>query len=254
MDMQYSNLGNLQKLEDFFENLHSYLPSRAKSVSLITPKPEYQYLAGTESLSNWIASLRAPLIAARRGGFLCDPWAVAGLKRDEVRNSRVLAWLLDPRESHGFGDVFLKTVTQKIFPDMPVTGDRYDYSVRTESSPDGDGANRLDIEIEAPNCYLVIEVKIDAVEGERQLARYAEICAARARGKPWKIIFLTPKGKNAGTAGDAFNRVVPLAWSDLSGMLERSLEKPDAVSAKARSREMFTYHLVEWFLKHIRKF
>lgn len=251
--LQRKSLGlTADRLGELFAKLEGILPPQAKP----TKQEQYKRLADVSALNMFLAEdIKEPLIAARRGGFLCDPWDVAGLKRDEVRNSRVLAWMLDPRESHGFGSVFLRAVVEEVLPEIiEVTDDRYRYTVRTESSPDGDSANRLDIEIEALDFYLVIEVKIDAAEGERQVARYAEVCDARAKGKPWKIVFLTPAGRKALSAGEYEEYVVPMAWGDLSRLLDRSLRETAVPTSPTSSREMFAYHLVEWFLKHVDKF
>lgn len=251
--LQRKSLGlTADRLGELFAKLKEVLPSQAKPAY----QEQYKRLADVGALNKFLVEdIEEPLIAARRGGFLCDPWDVAGLKRDEVRNSRVLAWMLDPRESHGFGSVFLRAVVEKALPGIEVTDDRYRYTVRTESSPDGDNSNRLDIEIEAPDFYLVIEVKIDAVEGEQQVARYAEVCKARVKDKkPWKIVFLTPAGRKALSAGEYEEFVVPMAWGDLSRMLGQALRKTVVPTSLTRSREMFAYHLVEWFLKHVDKF
>lgn len=35
-----------------------------------------------------------------------------GVVNTEIRHSNVLAWLLNPRENHGIGDVFIKKLIQ----------------------------------------------------------------------------------------------------------------------------------------------
>ena len=141
----------LQELGSFFSKLHNILPSQIAPPSAHQYKHLLPYLPDWEQ---WLTGLSDPLAAARRGGFLCDPWEIAGLKRDEVRNSRVLAWLLAPRESHGFGDLLLSSLLAELgrrstsleLPKSPDDG----CCVRIECSPLGDGRNRLDIEIDAP--------------------------------------------------------------------------------------------------------
>lgn len=58
----------------------------------------------TVRLDSLLQNLEGTMPDARNGAFLCDPWEVACLGKDEVRNSAVLAWLLNPRGNHGIGD------------------------------------------------------------------------------------------------------------------------------------------------------
>lgn len=275
---QYS-LAKVQEMKEFFENLRVALPLKQQRESLLPslgnffqklagflpPRtkpsipPEYTHLSDLEALKKWLESdIAEPLLAARHGGFLCDPWEIAGLKRDEVRNSRVLAWLFDPRGNHGFGDLFLSALLVEIdrrspmlaLPKFPHEGCR----VRVESSPDGDSSNRLDIEVDAPNFYLIIEVKIDATEGREQLLRYGDVGLARAKGRPWGIVFLTPKGAISHTAAHYTDRVTLLPWGNLSSVLARSLHAHHAQKSQARSHEKLTYFLAKRFLQHVRNF
>jgi len=52
---------------------------------------------------------------ARGSGDCANLWKVAGLKRDEVRISSVLAWFLRHRGTHGQGDKLLVALVQRIF-------------------------------------------------------------------------------------------------------------------------------------------
>jgi len=245
----------LQELGSFFSKLHNILPSQIAPPSAHQYKHLLPYLPDWEQ---WLTGLSDPLAAARRGGFLCDPWEIAGLKRDEVRNSRVLAWLLAPRESHGFGDLLLSSLLAELgrrstsleLPKIPDDG----CCVRIESSPLGDGRNRLDIEIDAPNLYLIIEVKIDAVEGTNQLLRYGSLGEDRASNRPWGIVFLTPKGNKSSTANIYMDKVIHLSWRDLSSVLSRSLRVQSSPGMQVRSHEKLTQLLAKRFLQHVRNF
>ena len=102
-------------------------------------------LTDTNKLAEFLRSLEQPLQIAKQSGWLCDPWQVAGLKRDEVRNSRVLSWLLNPRGSHGFGDKLLVALLQEINPhfaknEQPILGSTVSKNCRVqeEQCPDGD--------------------------------------------------------------------------------------------------------------------
>ena len=52
--------------------------------------------------------------------------------------------------------------------------------MRKESNPDGYIRNRVDIEIESNDFYLIIEVKIDANESIEQLKKYGDLAKSRA--------------------------------------------------------------------------
>lgn len=43
-----------------------------------------------------------------------NPFSILGIENYEIRHSNVLAWLLDPRENHGFGDSILKKILAQI--------------------------------------------------------------------------------------------------------------------------------------------
>jgi hypothetical protein len=102
--------------------------------------------------------------------------------RLEVAHTRTLAWLLDPRKEHGFGNALVKLLLREVhargqrtafYPDL-VQAERF---YRNSAEED---AGRTDVwvrglwgESASPKPGLVvIEAKIDASEGAAQLARY----------------------------------------------------------------------------------
>lgn len=156
---------------------------------------------------------------ARKGAFHCDPWEVACLGSDEVRNSAVLAWLLNPRGSHGIGDIALKALLTALEPLKSLKDTGKFCHMRTESNPTGEVANRVDIEIDSENFYLIIEVKINAVEGDKQIERYGEIAKSRSYGRPWALLFLTLQGAKPTTAGKYIDNVCSMSWSMLANII-----------------------------------
>ncbi|EOD6327541.1 PD-(D/E)XK nuclease family protein [Providencia stuartii] len=160
--------------------------------------------------------------------FSFNPWEVSGLKRNEVRNSSVLAWLLTPNGSHGFGKTpiltllkYISQATKKKFP----TYFNYCY-VNVEINPSGDPTNRVDIQIRADNFYLLVEVKIDADEQKNQIARYCVEAEKTANKRPWGIVYLTPDGRqpisnNELTSDDS---IFCLSWQTLSSHLRNALQ------------------------------
>ncbi len=174
-------------------------------------------------IAGFLDSAREPFGSLHDSGLLSDPWSAAALRRDEVRNASVLRWFLDPRGDHGCGGAILKNLLRRVatkladsFPERPSPG----CSVSVEQSPDGDRASRVDIQVDDTAFFLVIEVKIDAHEQDRQLERYCAIAAARTGGaRPWAVVYLTVGGRPATTAGDLIDRVVAVSWSQVAASL-----------------------------------
>jgi hypothetical protein len=208
----------VEHLPEFFNWLRPYFDG----ISL-EQKPIVFNIPNTEILAQWFDMLREPLAKSRASGIFCNPWQLVKLGTDEVRNSKILAWLINPRGDHGLGDIFLcallnelKRLNSDFAPDSFGSW----LNVNTESCPENDQTNRVDIELDAANFYLIIEVKINATEGERQMERYGEIAKKRAENRPleipWAMVFLTRRGVKSTTAGIHESKVIALSLT-LSG-------------------------------------
>nr|WP_239514982.1 PD-(D/E)XK nuclease family protein [Enterobacter ludwigii] len=81
--------------------------------------------------------------------------------------------------------------------------------VLVETNPTGDNTNRVDIEINADNFFLLVEVKIDSCEQQEQIGRYCSDARIRAGSRPWAVVFLTPHGGKPLTCGSDFKPDVP---------------------------------------------
>ncbi|WP_295588482.1 PD-(D/E)XK nuclease family protein [uncultured Lamprocystis sp.] len=184
-------------------------------------------------------------------GSLINVWEVSGLGWNELRNSKVLAWLLDCRGTHGQGAKILATLLEGIpsdIKDFPKSGTTdLPYWTRVESCPLGEKDSRVDIEIDGEGLLLFIEIKIGAVETAKQLDRYLAIAKARARGRPWGVIYLTRYGQLPSRYQDAGTDVplIPVSWSDVIKAIERQIETlPDC----------FTKIVLRQFVEHIQSF
>jgi hypothetical protein len=123
-----------------------------------------------------------------------------GIVRRELQHSNFLAWLLDPNESHGQGDVFLAAVLMELFRCAP--------SERRPFSPVFlDGAELRGVEVrrewrsidllvvcDEPPFVVAIENKVDSGEHSGQLQRYAEVVKAEWPDRKALFVFLTPRG------------------------------------------------------------
>ena len=123
-----------------------------------------------------------------------------GVDTQEIRHSSFLAWLLDPTQTHGLRDTFLKGFLMKttskaralgIGTISPVDIDAWDLSdteVRRERQ-------NIDIILvnQPRNLVCVIENKIDSGEHGDQLRRYRAIVESMYPGWIHHFVFLTAK-------------------------------------------------------------
>lgn len=118
-----------------------------------------------------------------------NPFRVLKLEHYEIRHSNFLAWLLNPQESHGLGDVFLKKFLEKI-------NENNDTIISTETiNKDNITIKRewqnIDILIEGEDFVCVIENKIYSGENGTQLQNYEEIIQKEFPDKTAFYIYLT---------------------------------------------------------------
>lgn len=147
-----------------------------------------------------------------------------GIARAEIRHSNFLAWLLDPAESHGQGDLFLKALLmdlarhareQGLAPSLsPVHLDGADMG-NVEIRREWKNIDLLIVSVE-PSIVIVIENKIDSAEHSDQLQRYERTVAAEFPGQPALFVFLTPGGSRASD-----NRWVSYSYADVHRVLSR---------------------------------
>ncbi|WP_164879627.1 PD-(D/E)XK nuclease family protein [Afifella aestuarii] len=160
-------------------------------------------------------------------------WGVAGLKRDEVRTSAVLEWILDCSGSHGFGSAVLEEVLALLGPANPELSEldlRQGYVTRREHCVFADQTNRVDITAVLPTTILFIEVKIGAPEGRKQLTRYRELAQkmAAALGKERSfVLYLT-----TGRVSDEQD-IISFTWRDVAKAIRRAVEKREKRGAIA---------------------
>lgn len=135
---------------------------------------------------------------------------VLKISRTEIRHSNMLAWLLDPNESHGLGDAFLRKFLQSYYEEgnnkhnddtlavfNALLADLYSVNVLREWK-------NIDLLLYSDEAkfYIAIENKIDSVEHTSgntevsQLCKYREILKNEPRFKGYKrlLIYLTPNG------------------------------------------------------------
>ncbi len=144
------------------------------------------------------------------------------IERREIRHSNFLAWLLDPGESHGQGDLFLKPLLMAVLRRTPA-------NQRPLGPIDLDGVDLVDIEIRRewrnidllivsrkPNFIVAIENKVDAGEHRNQLQRYEDVVRKEFPHEPKLFVFLTPDGEAASDSD-----WVPIGYDSIYQVLTR---------------------------------
>ena len=147
--------------------------------------------------------------------------------RLETAHTRALAWLLGDRE-HGFGFRLLEALLSHLgFGVGTVHAGRVESEVPIRTGHHTGEGGRLDIFAEgrlifpADDCTwtLVIEGKIDASEGEDQLARYDEWIERRTPADHTLRVFLTADGREAQTSSEGWQS---LSFLELATVFRRT--------------------------------
>lgn len=200
----------VSRLSRFLEGYRQAVPA--------APPPAQPRGLDPARLHTLVQRLGPALADHRSSGQGINPWTLAGLKRDEVRNAAVLAGLWSPHIAGDLARDFLATFLERISAradgNLPSRQDLAgQYSVTTEHCPVGNASERVDLLIEGRDWLFIVEVKIDAPEGLNQLQRYDK--ALRERGT-WRahtnigMIFLAPY------APSSTINVVTATWADVA--------------------------------------
>lgn len=115
------------------------------------------------------------------------------IEPDENRLSDVLAFLLDPKDSHGQGDLFLRLMFKQL--DLVADANRIRHArVQREAATHNilNCRRRMDVLVDA-GALLAIENKIDSPEQPEQVKDYLEHLHLSA--VPAALIYLSPNGR-----------------------------------------------------------
>ncbi|MGV0919264.1 PD-(D/E)XK nuclease family protein [Empedobacter falsenii] len=123
---------------------------------------------------------------------------ILGVSYFEIRHSHFLAWLFDPKGSHGIGDYFLKRFLLDILQDNRSYLNVIDiHSLLNENIIIHREKHNIDILIEFENTLLVIENKINASESNNQLQKYKDSVLKNFANKKPIFVYLTKYGTEA---------------------------------------------------------
>ena len=160
---------------------------------------DQELFAGLEGLAANLPSM-SKLIYEQRAEF--DALNFAGVSRSEAFHSKVLAWLLDPKGSHGAGEHFLRgfLIQAAVRTDLLAEKAAFDWSatrVRREwLHVVDDERGFLDIILlnEEEGFLCAVENKIGSAEHDDQLTRYRNALANEYPAYDRHHVFLTPGG------------------------------------------------------------
>ena len=159
-----------------------------------------------------------------------------GMGNLEIKHSNFLAWLFNPKEKHGLGDFFVKNFLKLTLKDISgcknnnglslFDVDRMNFSnliVKREW-------NNIDILLEdnVNKFVCVIENKIYASQGDRQLKKYAQIINSECKDyKDYKKLFLYLKPVNDEMLNDENYHYV--SYDIVYEVLEKILNKKNII-------------------------
>ncbi len=110
-----------------------------------------------------------------------NPIRIMKMERMEIRHSSILGWLMNPVETHGLGDEFLKAFLSEAFRGNSIKGMPSALDVKKADLSKSDIRvewNNLDIFVFCPrpegNWAFVIENKFDSTQSDGQLKKYRE--------------------------------------------------------------------------------
>ena len=180
-------------------------------------------------------------VRAHLGRF--NPIKTMRMERMEIRHSAILAWLLNPQESHGLGDNFLKAF---------LSGALRGYSGDSKPSAlEVSQADMMDAEIRREwrgidililslrnGWAFIVENKYHSTQHGNQLARYLEVAEDVFAAQCVRGIFLTLRSEEP-----ADDRYAPFDYASICDLL-----KQHALSGRyplAAEVEIFLRHYLE---------
>ncbi|WP_421701637.1 PD-(D/E)XK nuclease family protein [Aliiroseovarius sp.] len=134
----------------------------------------------------------------KRVGVFC-PFEAIGMVHQEIRHSTFLAYCLDPKNPHGFGDRLLREFLRLVVAVAPdESPNALDLSrLQFDRAEILREWRRIDLLIRIPTLHgkaneliIAVEQKIHAVEGKGQLERYRTLLNESFPGADIRLIFL----------------------------------------------------------------
>src|SRR5436309_9750582 len=179
-----------------------------RNENLAAAELDRRFAENETAIQHLLRSIQEAVTAGEWRKTEFNVFEILGHVRGELAHSSVLAWLLDPVESHGLGDAFLREFMRKSVGVEPPSV--IDIRVVPEF-PFHDC--RFDIYVKGERWCLVVENKIEAPLLPSQHKRYVKFCEGRkARGDQSWLVYVTPRvllspGKAPMASGRRWNHI-----------------------------------------------
>jgi len=174
-----------------------------------------------------------------------------GAVRQELRHSDFLAFLLNPSEKHGLGDLFLKRFLIRVLSvadNPPVTPITIDVTDLLDATVEREAQN-IDILIHDADSGLVcaIENKIWSGESSGQLDRYLQsVRRTFPEARAIIPVFLTPEGAPPADEGSPY---IPFSYGQVGEIVEQICQAHE--STLGAGVTMIMRHYVTMLRRHI---
>ncbi|MCW3098400.1 MAG: hypothetical protein JWL77_4018 [Chthonomonadaceae bacterium] len=153
-----------------------------------------------------------------------------GMQNQEIRHSTFLAFLLDPQQTHGLGEDFLKKVLQRALlsansASLPVNVVNLHLMNLTKTVIMREWSNIDVLLLNADHrLAVIIENKLQSGEHDDQLDRYFE--TVQRQHMDWRIIalYLTIDGSKP-----SHSHYLPISFTDIAGILESLVDSRETV-------------------------
>ena len=207
-----------------------------------------------------------------------NPFEVLGLETYELRHTKTLAWLLDPKGSHNLGTAFIERFLQglpagvaghgpanldeaRVFSELPVRNKT--LMLGEASSPEvaeaseKDSSKRIDVYVQVDSTFfLAIEAKIGANEHGDQLQHYREAVQKQAGGSASAttlLLYLTLDGAAPAQQAES-DAWTAISWSDhvlapLLAMLQAGPQAGDCAGQRGPN----VMHFLSDYLRTLQK-
>ena len=211
------------------------------------PKEDNDTLRSTELLLAQVRALRLAEENAKRSSRsrAADDFEPISLLRPlEPDLSRVLAFLLNPQETHEQGTLFLSAFCRSLqscrscaksgaFPEGTLPSILGEHTqVAAEYAVDK-GENRFDIFLQEGDTLLAIENKPSAHEGNEQLKRYAEWLRRTAPNNWWLVFLCDAEPKTLPEEEALRSRILRHSFETLSSTLFDTATRVEVARVRA---------------------
>ena len=150
-------------------------------------------------------------------------FSILRISKNEIRHSNFLCWLLDPNQSHGLGDIFLKRFLREVF-----SSDRFEQvsQVDVEGLNLSDAEilrewNHIDILIVTDEVVVCVENKVMTKDHSNQLERYRKTIESNYPKRKNTFVYLNPEGEESSEEVDNY---YPLSYDFIIETLSRIIE------------------------------